>query len=597
MTGGGGETVLILGGAGMVGEQVAREIARELKPARIVISALTQREVEEAIATLATDPYAMRTDLTGAPGDIFIPQSLQGRDRVELIRERELFDSLFEDIFSPDPDAYRRSALFHLIDQYKPQVIVDCINTATAISYQDLYTVSRKVKFHLDQLESRQSIPAESLRPFIESIRELLIAQGLPQITRHILYLYRALRETDVRVYVKVGTTGTGGMGINIPFTHSEERPSATLLTKSAVGFAHTGLLFLLARTPGAPHEAGEASQGPMVKEIKPGAMIGFKRLGETHVRIAGPSGRREPAVLVAPKTMVLRDTVQPRESYETYPPLDGNVPLRIVGADTGENGFFSIGEFRAITYPRQMEYVTPEEVARTVVLEILGASTGRDVLAAIDGAITEPSYRAGLLREHACREMEQLERILTRDNPDHLPSIVVGQLGPPRLTKLLTEAFLLREAAESTQFDELIAISPVEMQRRVSEFLAAHPRVESAIVTTGVPVLRESNGMLTLTRGPRLNIPVPNPDGSASPVDLERFAFHGWVDLRVANFELWRERLRSMAGSIPDLAGAGSAAFERSKYMAREFEPGDVVGWLFTNEVDDMGMVGRRLF
>jgi len=46
-----------------------------------------------------------------------------------------------------------------------------------------------------------------------------------------------------------------------------------------------------------------------------------------------------------------------------------------------------AIGEFQAITYPRQMEYVTPEEVARTAILEILGASTGRDVLSAIDGA------------------------------------------------------------------------------------------------------------------------------------------------------------------------------------------------------------------
>src|SRR5207244_11206743 len=81
-----------------------------------------------------------------------------------------------------------------------------------------------------------------------------------------------------------------------------------------------------------------------------------------------------------------------------------------MIGADTGENGFFTIGEFQAITYPRQMEYVTPEEVARTTILEILGASTGRDVLSAIDGAITEPSYRAGVLREQAIRAMEQIE-------------------------------------------------------------------------------------------------------------------------------------------------------------------------------------------
>ena len=54
-----------------------------------------------------------------------------------------------------------------------------------------------------------------------------------------------------MQIYVKVGTTGTGGMGINIPYTHSEDKPSLTLLAKSAIGFAHTGLLFLLARTPG----------------------------------------------------------------------------------------------------------------------------------------------------------------------------------------------------------------------------------------------------------------------------------------------------------------------------------------------------------
>ena len=48
-------TLLILGGAGMVGLQVAREAVRELHPARIVISALTGREVDEAITTLRAE--------------------------------------------------------------------------------------------------------------------------------------------------------------------------------------------------------------------------------------------------------------------------------------------------------------------------------------------------------------------------------------------------------------------------------------------------------------------------------------------------------------------------------------------------------------
>ena len=46
---------------------------------------------------------------------------------------------------------------------------------------------------------------------------------------------------------------------------------------------------------------------------------------------------------------------------------------LWMVGADTGENGFFSIGEFQAITYPRQMEYVTPEECARLTIAAAAG--------------------------------------------------------------------------------------------------------------------------------------------------------------------------------------------------------------------------------
>ncbi len=65
-------------------------------------------------------------------------------------------------------------------------------------------------------------------------------------------------------MYFKVGTSGTGGMGVNIPYTHSEERPSRVLLSKTAVAGAQTLLLFLLARTPG----------GPLVKEIKPTAAI-----------------------------------------------------------------------------------------------------------------------------------------------------------------------------------------------------------------------------------------------------------------------------------------------------------------------------------
>lgn len=573
----------------MVGLQVAREAARELRPARIIISALTQGEVDEAIAILKKETEGI--ELAGAAADIFIPQALQGKDRAELIRNREYFDQLFAEIFSPDSH-YRGSAFVHLIEQYKPTIIVDCINTATAISYQDTFTVSRRTKMLLDSVESKKgAVEAEELKPLIMSVRELLIAQGVPQITRHILFLHQAMEESSVRCYVKVGTTGTGGMGINIPYTHSEDKPSPQLLAKSAVGFAHTGLLFLLARTP----RGSEGKHGSIIKELKPGAMIGFKRLGETHVKLRGD---RDRAVLVNAKEEPVGAalaTRQPAEQYGRFQQRE--VPLKIIGADTGENGFFSIGEFRAITYPRQMEYVTPEEVARTAVLEILGASTGRDVLGAIDGAITEPSYRAGVLREQAIRQMEMLERNAASDI---LPSIAVGHLGPPKLTKLLTEAFLIREASETDSIEAILALSPKEMQTRVEMYLEANPRIVSLIVTIGIPILRKREGKLALTRGPRVNIPPTPPDGSPVPLDpesVERYARTGWADLRIENFELWRERIQRLTRSQPDIVAQGSAAFDLTKYSTDRFIAGEVVGWLLTNETDEQGMVGHRLF
>ena len=65
-----GETYLLLGGAGMVGQQIAQEIARELEPQQIVISGLTPEEVGEAVGRLRRDfPNVL---FTGAPGDIFL---------------------------------------------------------------------------------------------------------------------------------------------------------------------------------------------------------------------------------------------------------------------------------------------------------------------------------------------------------------------------------------------------------------------------------------------------------------------------------------------------------------------------------------------
>ena len=44
----------------------------------------------------------------------------------------------------------------------------------------------------LDALESRSGmIDVRELQPLFTSVRELLLSEGIPQITRHILFLHR----------------------------------------------------------------------------------------------------------------------------------------------------------------------------------------------------------------------------------------------------------------------------------------------------------------------------------------------------------------------------------------------------------------------
>ena len=100
----------------MVGVQVAREAVRELHPTRIVISSLTKREVDEAVAILRAETRDV--EFVPAAGDIFLPQSLQGIDRAELIANRKHFDALFSD----------ESSLVELIRQHQPEVI-DVVRT------------------------------------------------------------------------------------------------------------------------------------------------------------------------------------------------------------------------------------------------------------------------------------------------------------------------------------------------------------------------------------------------------------------------------------------------------------------------------------
>jgi len=548
---------LILGGAGLVGLQVCRRIMNDLQPRRIVVASLFEHESRAAVAKLYEE-FGNAAAFVPSWGNLFVPHDLAHTSRGEVLSDRALRRRLLDTLYGDFDRAYHENHLVRLLREHRPEVVVDCVNTATGLSYQNVFHGAAKLMDWLgdDGFDSKGS----------DDLEAFLLSQSVPQLIRHVRFVHRGTTEYRTRVYLKIGTTGTGGMGLNIPYTHSEDKPSKVLLAKTEAGFGHTGLLFLLARTPNAP----------IVKEVKPAAMIGYR--GVKTVAVTDKHGNNK---LFAPQSVQVGKTLELRESEEGY---DRNGELVVSVVDTGENGVFTRGEFAAITALGQMEYITPEEIAQVVTREIQGANTGQDVISALDSAVLNPSYKAGLVRAAAMNDLSLAEK------ESKLPSVALGRLGPPELSKLLFEARLLKECYGSIS-DLVGTRSTPNHAAKLSATLSKHLETSTVRFTApsiGIPILMPDGK--TLLRGPRIN--VPEPTGHRTSVDLpgaediDRCARKGWIDLRVSNCAVWLDRLAKMLEARAELRTEGSAAATIHTYIGNVFEIGEVVAWIFNNEM-----------
>jgi hypothetical protein len=240
-------TILVFGGAGLVGMAMCRRLVEE-KPKKIIVAALPRAEAEGGVAILKREfPKMGKNFFVTWWGNIFLRNEFKDIPRDEIVNDPEKRLRLIDDILADmDDAAIRRSSLYNLISKHKPDIIIDCINSATAIAYQNIFSSARTAL-------QKSKNAGHAAAPFVEATEKLLCSLYIPQLIRHVQILYNSMQKFSTKIYVKIGTSGTGGMGLNIPYTHSEERPSSVLLSKSSVAGAHTLLLFLLGRTPDAP--------------------------------------------------------------------------------------------------------------------------------------------------------------------------------------------------------------------------------------------------------------------------------------------------------------------------------------------------------
>ncbi|MFC1499898.1 short-chain dehydrogenase [Candidatus Zixiibacteriota bacterium] len=552
-----GRRILVLGGFGMVGRAICRDLLERV-PEHLTVSSLLQKEAEDArddLKSLFPD-----ASIDAAWGNIFVRESFKDLSRNDLLQDPDRRILFLEDAFTElDDESLHGQALYRLISDTKPDLVVDAINTATALAYQDVYLGSKEV------LNSIQNGDHDSVQ---DATIRLVATQYTPQLVRHVQVLYGSMREIGTGMYIKVGTTGTGGMGLNIPYTHSEERPSRVLLSKSAMAGAHSMLLFLMGRTP----------DGPIVKEVKPAAVIAWKGIG------VGP-------VLKHQNPIPLFD-VSTEEAHKPEGELALSIPehefkrlgddrvLESVYIDTGENGFFSRGEFSVITTIGQMEFITPEEIARDVIREIIGGNTGFDIVSALDMAVMGPTYRAGSLRESA------LDQLLGLEEEHDIRSVAFEVLGPPRLSKLLYEAELLRRSAGTLR--EITISTAIDLSAASLNLIEEDSELRSAIISIGIPILLPDGRLL---RGPKVKIP-PSRGFDVETVSSERmeqWASEGWVDLRVENMSRWQARASAIIDEVEAIPpGETSSRYhhDRTYWQLDEMlDIGKTVGWIFIRE------------
>ncbi len=549
-----GKNVLVLGAYGEVGIAICRQILRYL-PAELVMTSLNEQEAQSALKEISVEAPSY-CKLMASSGNIFVRWPLKDMRLADIVASEEHLRTLVDDNLNElSEEILAESTLYRLIMQHRPEIIIDCINTATALSYQNIY--------HAYQTMGDECEHAGGLA----MLYQLLSTTSIPPLIRHVQILHRSMKQVGTRLYLKIGTTGTGGMGLNIPFTHGEENPSRLLMAKAATAGAHTMLLYTLSKTPG----------WPIIKEIKPAAMIGWKDIARGTIKKGGSTCH----LYDCPIEDAYRLTEGSTFSYDLA--VAGcELPereLEGVYIDTGENGVFSIDEFKIITSLGLMEFVTPEDIAHQTIMNIIGISSSKDVIAAIDGAVMEPTFRAGILRRDAIEEATRLGN----------DGITYGFLGP-RISKLVTECKLIKQSYGT--IEDALSVSPQRLAYSLEKLLEIESGIRNAPVSIGIPILLPDGERLIFAKRANKDKAWEEKPWTVNEENIDRWASREWVDLRPSNMEKWQERFRKTREDACKYPQEHCSRFNRGMLFWKKTEEGktiidagEITAWVFINE------------
>ncbi|MFB6395074.1 hypothetical protein AAFH96_18475 [Polymorphospora sp. 2-325] len=493
-------------------------------------------------------------DLVGSWGDVFAPADLAHRSRTDPA-DPELRLALANFFLGPpEPGQSRRMKVYRLIDEHRPDIVVDALGSATSCSYaSDTQQAQHDLLELANAAAGRGRVDHDegSGKARTEVLVEAALSLQIPIIHRYVEALGMAIRDFGVARVIKVSTTGLGGMGYNCPYTHgsvTETGLSGALVEKlAAAGVLHQ-LLWNLHHTAGCE-----------ISLVVPSALIGWEAVQH------GPYVSRG-------RPVVAQDCPTPVKIRYDLPLAEQELPrsdadedqTEMVFVPSGDSSTYSRAEMSLSTALGQFESVTREEVAAAV-LETMRGSTRFDLLTAMDSAAMQPSYLAAHIRFSVLTSMRDLEAV-TRQ-----PSIVSGNLGPA-ISKDLLELHLICSAAGTLQ--DAGTMSPDLLADTTVERLRTDGYLRRQILSIGLAVLLPGDMWMA---GRRLSVPRQIHGGMRlTRRRIEDWTRQGWIDLRPRNIARWQthirgiERHRSALKSLLAIDG-------------RQFDVGEVLAYHYT--------------
>lgn len=367
--------VLIMGASGLVGTSLFNELVSSGYKDVVLHSLKRDINFEKKVKYYTTNKDI---HVSVVYSNVLMRVQEKNKTIEEVVTNKKQIKSFTNYLLeSIDDVKIRKTPIWLLFNRVQPSIVIDCINTATQVAYNG---------FSSDPFRST-GIGMFVLLRYYQALNIILDKKNNSTFGWN--------KTID---YYKVGTTGVGGMGLNLPFTHGEEKPSISLLKKIAFAGAQTNLLFAIKNN----HFSSKISQ-------------------------------------IVPAASIFNDKLIIQKSRKK------NRLCKHVLIDGGESGGYALEEFRLLTRKDEMGVVFSDELAKMIKQTIQNGEY--DILASLEKGVIRPSLKSQMRRDKLLQNFESLQK------REQQYCIAHGKLGPKMLRRIIFESKIFLDFFKKNQY------------------------------------------------------------------------------------------------------------------------------------------------